>query len=196
MADRISELRLAAFKSFRDVALPLAPLTVLISEVKDGELATIPARQMSDGMLRITAIATALLVGGRGLAVNSAASGAQSLTLVIEELENGLHPTLAARVVELLRSSAAQQGYQVVLTTHSPALLNALDGNDHSGVVVIGRDRETGRSRATRLVDVPGYYAMMATGGLGDVVAAGRSLDPEYLLRMDTGNLHRLLGIA
>lgn len=28
MADRISELRLTAFKSFRDVAVPLAPLTV------------------------------------------------------------------------------------------------------------------------------------------------------------------------
>lgn len=167
-----------------------------LSEIKDGELATIPARQMSDGMLRMMAIATALLAGGRGLAVDSAASGAQSLTLVIEELENGLHPTQAARVVELLKSSAAQQGYQVVLTTHSPALLNALDGNDHSGVVVIGRDRGTGRSRATRLVDVPGYYAMMATGGLGDVVAAGRSLDPEDLSRMDTGDLHRLLGIA
>lgn len=167
-----------------------------LSEIKDGELATIPARQMSDGMLRMTAIATALLAGGRGLAIDSAASGAKPLTLVIEELENGLHPTLAARVVELLKSSAAQQGYQVVLTTHSPALLNALDGDDHSGVVVIGRDRATGRSRATRLVDLPGYYAVMASGGLGDAVAAGRSLDPEHLSRIDTGELHRLLGIA
>lgn len=167
-----------------------------LSEIKDGKLATVPARQMSDGMLRMTAIATALLAGGRGLAIDSAASGARPLTLVIEELENGLHPNLAGRVVELLKSSAAQQGYQVVLTTHSPALLNALDGNDHSGVVVIGRDRETGRSRATRLVDLPGYYAVMASGGLGDAVAAGRSLDPEYPSRIDTGDLHRLLGIA
>ena len=167
-----------------------------LSEIKNGESVTVPARQMSDGMLRMMAIATALLAGGRGLAVDSAASGASPLTLVIEELENGLHPTQATRVVELLKSSAAQQGYQVVLTTHSPALLNALDGDDHSGVVVIGRDRETGRSRATRLVDLPGYYTMMASGGLGDAVAAGRSLDPENLSRVDTGDLHRLLGIA
>ncbi|MGH3839548.1 MAG: hypothetical protein ACRDSF_28180, partial [Pseudonocardiaceae bacterium] len=65
-----------------------------------------------------------------------------------------------------------------------------------SGVVVIGRDRETGRSRATRLVDLPGYYAVLASGGLGDAVAAGRSLDPEHLSRIDTGELDRLLGIA
>ncbi len=167
-----------------------------LSEIKDGKPTTISARQMSDGMLRMMAIATALLAGGRGLAIDSAASGSNPLTLVIEELENGLHPALAARVVELLKSSAQQQGYQVVLTTHSPALLNALNGNDHSGVVVIGRDRETGRSRAIRLVDLPGYYAMMASGGLGDAVAAGRSLEPEHLSRIDTGDLDRLLGIA
>lgn len=167
-----------------------------LSEINDGELTTVPARQMSDGMLRMTAITTALLAGGHGLAIDSAASDAKPLTLVIEELENGLHPTQAARVVELLKSSAAQQGYQVVLTTHSPALLNTLDGDDHSGVIVIGRDRRTGRSRATRLVDLPGYYAMMASGGLGDAVAAGRSLDPEHLSRMDSGELDSLLGIA
>ncbi len=167
-----------------------------LSEIKDGELETIPARQMSDGMLRMMAIATALLAGRRGLAIDSAASRSNHLTLVIEELENGLHPMLAARVVELLKSSAQQQGFQVVLTTHSPALLNALNGNDHSGVVVIGRDRETGRSRAIRLVDLPGYYAAMAAGGLGDAVAAGRSLEPAQLSRIDTGDLHRLLGIT
>ncbi len=167
-----------------------------LSEITDGELAAVPARQMSDGMLRMTAIATALLAGGRGLALDSAASGSRPLTLVIEELENGLHPTQAARVLTLLKWSAAQQDYQVVLTTHSPALLNALDGNDHPGVVVIGRDRETGRSRATRLVDLPGYYAMMASGGLGDAVAAGHSFDPVRSSRMDTDELDRLLGIA
>lgn len=167
-----------------------------LSEVKDGEPVTVPARQLSDGMLRMTAIATALLAGRRGLALDGTAADSRPLTLVIEELENGLHPTQAARVLELLKSSAAQQDYQVVLTTHSPALLNALDGNDHPGVVVIGRDRMSGRSRATRLVDLPGYYAMMASGGLGDAVAAGHSLDPDHSSRIDTGELDRLLGIA
>lgn len=167
-----------------------------LSEVKDGELVTVPARQMSDGMLRMTAITTALLAGRRGLALDSAALDSRPLTLVVEELENGLHPTQAARVLELLKSSAAQQDYQVLLTTHSPALLNALDGNDHPGVVVIGRDPATGRSRATRLVDLPGYYAMMASGGLGDAVASGHSLEPAHSSRIDTGELDRLLGIA
>ncbi|MGH3942261.1 MAG: AAA family ATPase [Pseudonocardiaceae bacterium] len=167
-----------------------------LSEVNDGALTTVSARQMSDGMLRMTAIATALLTGSQGLAIDSAAADSQPLTLVLEELENGLHPTQAARVLNLLKASAAQQSYQVVLTTHSPALLNALNGNDHPEVVLIRRDQNTGRSRATRLVDLPNYYAMMASGGLGDAVAAGRLLDPDRPSRIDSLELDKLLGIA
>lgn len=133
-----------------------------LSEVRDGSATTVPARQMSDGMLRMTAIATALLSGGRNVAIDGASKGPVPLILVIEELENGLHPAQASRVLGLVKSATAQQDCQIVLTTHSPALLNALDGDDHPGVVVLGRDPEAGYSRATRLVDLPGYYAMMA----------------------------------
>ena len=167
-----------------------------LSEINHGELMTVSARQISDGMLRMTAIATALLAGSRGLAIDSAASGSHPLMLVLEELENGLHPTQAARVLDLLKSSARHQDYQVVFTTHSPALLNALDGDDHPGIVVIGRERTTGYSRATRLVDLPGYYALMASGGLGDAVAAGRSFDPNHPSQVDRHELDRFLGIV
>lgn len=166
-----------------------------LRERKDGREVTVPARQMSDGMLRMLAVATALLAGGPGVAIEGTASVAPALTLVLEELENGLHPSQAARVLDLVKSSAAEQAFQVVLTTHSPALLNALDGDDHPGVLVIGRDRD-GRTRATRLVDLPGYLAMMASGGLGDLVTAGRLPEPGVRAHGDTYQLDRLLGIA
>lgn len=38
----------------------------------------VPARQMSDGMLRMLAIATALLTGGGGLAIGAASSDAEA----------------------------------------------------------------------------------------------------------------------
>lgn len=167
-----------------------------LSEVTDGRAVTVPARQMSDGMLRMIAIVTALLAGGGGVAIEGTASAAPALTLVLEELENGLHPTQASRVLELVKSSAAEQGFQVLLTTHSPALLNALDGDDHPGVLVIGRDRESGGTRATRLVDLPGYLAMMASGRLGDLVTAGRLPEPDDEARVTTLELDRLLGIG
>ncbi len=166
-----------------------------LRERKDGREVTVPARQMSDGMLRMIAVATALLAGGPGVAIEGSASTAPALTLVLEELENGLHPSQASRVLDLVKSSAAGQNFQVVLTTHSPALLNALSGDDHPGVLVIGRERD-GRTRANRLVDLPGYLAMMASGGLGDLVTAGRLPEPGNREQADTAELDRLLGIA
>ena len=159
---------------------------------------TVPARQMSDGMLRMLAIATALLTGGGGLAISTGSAGQSSaLMLVIEELENGLHPSQAAQLLELVSSASREPGFQVMLTTHSPALLNALPGDSHAGVIVIERERTSGRSSATRLVDLPGYARMMASGRLGDSVAAGRleqATGTQGVLTPD--ELDRMLGIA
>lgn len=166
-----------------------------IDEVDEGRTVTVPARQMSDGMLRMIAIITALLAGGSGVAIEGTASRAPALTLVLEELENGLHPTQAATVMSLVKSARAEQGFQVMLTTHSPALLNALDGDDHLGVLVVARDRANGRSTITPLVALPGYLAMMASGRLGDLVAAGRLAGRSEAI-VDSAELDRLLGIA
>lgn len=165
-----------------------------LRERNDGRELTVPARQMSDGMLRMIAVATALLAGGPGVAIEGSASVAPALTLVLEELENGLHPSQAARVLSLVKSAAAEQDFQVVLTTHSPALLNALGGDDHPGVLVIGREPD-GRTRATRLVDLPGYLAMMAAGRLGDLVTVGGLPAPGGRDQVDTSQLDRLLGM-
>lgn len=159
---------------------------------------TVPARQMSDGMLRMLAIATALITGGGGLAIDTgpAARGA-ALMLVIEELENGLHPSQAAQLLRLIKSASSNQGFQVLLTTPSPALLNALSGDDHPGVVVIERERTSGRSTATRPVDLPGYLRLMAGSRLGDAVAGGRLVEAaEAPPRLSESDLDRMLGIA
>lgn len=115
--------------------------------------------------------------------------------LVVEELENGLHPSQAARVLNLVKESSAERGFQVVVTTHSPALLNALSGDDHQGVLLIDRDRRSGLSRARRLVDVPGYLGVMASRRLGDAIS-----EAELTARLDEepgyGDVNRLLGIG
>ncbi len=166
-----------------------------VDELDDGRTVTVPARQMSDGMLRMIAVITALLAGGSGVAIEGTASIPPALTLVLEELENGLHPTQAATVMALVKSARAEQGFQVLLTTHSPALLNALDGDDHLGVLVVARDRDNSRSTITPLVELPGYLAMMASGRLGDLAAAGL-LAGRNEATVGTAELDRLLGIA
>ncbi len=68
----------------------------------------VPAAQAGDGLLRLTALLCALLSSDTVLAVN--------------EIENGLHPEMIGQLVQELRSS----GKQIVFTTHSPVVVNAL----------------------------------------------------------------------
>lgn len=175
---------------------PYGEVMVALKERKGRSTVTVPARQMSDGMLRMLAIATAMLTGGGGLDVDrSALATSPGLTLVVEELENGLHPSQAAQVLALVKQASAELGFQVVITTHSPALLDALDGDDHVGVILVDRDRSTSLSRARRLVDVPGYLGVMASQRLGDAVTNERFVragDPSKSFE----DLNRLLGIA
>jgi predicted ATPase len=149
---------------------------IALKERRGRRSSTIPARQMSDGMLRMLAIATALLSGGRGLALDKPTSSADQppLCLVLEELENGLHPSQAARVLELVKSTSRDRHFQVVMTTHSPALLNALSGDDHTGVLVTERAGPSGSSVVHRLDQLPGYLRLMAQSRLGDAVTQGQ----------------------
>jgi predicted ATPase len=146
-------------------------------------------------MLRFLAIATSLLTGGGGLDLgpSSTERDEQSLMLVIEELENGLHPSQASEVLELVRQAGAENNTQVLITTHSPALLSALAAEDHEGVVVCWRERESGTSQLSRLTELDGYPAAMAAGSLGDVVTQGRLDDRR---QRDYTEFNRLLGIG
>ena len=158
---------------------------------------TTPAREMSDGLLRFVAIATALLTSNQGLDIDPGPSegGPHSgVLLLIEELENGLHPSQAGRVLELIKEVSADLATQVMLTTHSPALLNAMTGDLNRSVIVCYRDAATGASRLTRLPDLAGYAEAMASGRLGDVVSRGRMVQPE-LFDLEYDEFNRLLGI-
>lgn len=163
-----------------------------------------PAREMSDGLLRFTAVATALLSPQHGLDVDTALSARHEIPagnvieggvlIVIEELENGLHPSQARRVLDLVRSSADGAETSVVLTTHSPALLDAAEGVLNDSVVVCLRDTATGYSTLTPLTRLPSYAKALAEGTLGGAVTAGKLVndavdDGDYL------EFERLLGL-
>jgi len=170
-------------------------MLALREEAEDHQLTS--AREMSDGLLRFMAIATALLTADRGLDVDGIASAealSGAVLLVVEEIENGLHPSQAARILSLIRETSHREGVQVALTTHSPALLNALPGELNHNVLVCYRDPETGFSKLTRLTELPGYAEAMSSGRLGDVVAADRLVRPEETSG-DFSEFNRLLGI-
>ncbi len=142
-----------------------------------GKKRSVAARVMSDGSLRFLAILVALLQApAADTAPDSFGSGegVGQTTLVIEELENGLHASQAHLLIDLVREQVKRRRVRALATAHSPALLDALSGEEHRSVVICQRDRE-GRSTPHRLVDLPNYVDIVAAGGLG------RSAERDWL---------------
>jgi predicted ATPase len=126
-----------------------------------GEPPTIDARGMSDGTLRFLAILTALLTRPKG-----------SL-LVIEEVDNGLHPSRASLLVDMLRVEGERRGVDVLVTTHNPALLDAMGTEMLPFIVVAHRDPNMGYSLLTLLEDIDQLPKLLAQGPIGRLSSQG-----------------------
>jgi predicted ATPase len=122
----------------------------------------VDARGMSDGTLRYLAIVTALLTREPG-----------SL-LVIEEVDNGLHPSRAHLLVEMLKTLGKERTIDVLVTTHNPALLDAAGVGMIPFIVIAHRDDATGFSRLTQLEDIDQLPKLIASGSLGTLSSKGR----------------------
>lgn len=119
------------------------------------------ASLLSDGTLRVLAIAAAMLSAPEGSLV------------VIEEIDNGVHPSRAKHLLQQIQSVAARRNLRVLLSTHNPALLDALPDAAVPDVVFCYRDIEYGASRLVRLADVPAYPELIAQGTLGQLMTSG-----------------------
>ena len=149
----------------------LGDVMVAIQERIGSTVQPMPARLMSDGTLKFLAIAAALL--DRSLSVGGADdSVAGGRLLVVEEIDNGLHPSQATLLLNRLKASA-RTGVGTLATTHSPAILDALDGKDHKSVLVCSRGSD-GWSKATRLTDFPDYFEVVGRGPLGTAAVRDR----------------------
>lgn len=119
-------------------------------------LTTIPCAHASDGAMLLTAY----------LAL---AYSEQPGMLLIEEPENGLHPSRLQAVVEMLRKlSTGEVGprpRQVILTTHSPLLLNYTRPDE---VRIVRRDPEEG-TKVTPLTAVPDISKLLEEFGVGEL---------------------------
>ncbi|MDM3854641.1 MAG: AAA family ATPase [Aphanizomenon gracile PMC649.10] len=130
-------------------------------EWKPGEITEIDARSMSDGTLRFLAILTALLTRPEGSQI------------VIEEIDNGLHPSHAALLVKILKEIGTKRNIDILLTTHNPALLDAFGPEIVPFVVVAHRDSETGESKLTLLEDIDNFSKLFASYSLGQMTTKG-----------------------
>ena len=93
-----------------------------------------PASNMSDGTLRAFGVLLALFQG--------AGNGDSKRRLVgIEEPEAALHPAAAGVLVDALREAAGHA--QILVTSHSPDLLDNDEFSDDSILAVVAEHGET-----------------------------------------------------
>ncbi|MCB9567471.1 MAG: AAA family ATPase [Myxococcales bacterium] len=117
---------------------------------------TIPCENTSDGALLVTAYLA--------LAYSDAPQ-----TLLIEEPENGLHPSLLRLVFDTLRKiSTGEYGLgprQVIIATQSPLLLNYATKEE---VRIVRRDPETGTA-ITPLAEIPEIDKLLEEFAIGEL---------------------------
>ena len=117
----------------------------------------VDARGMSDGTLRFTAIVVALLT-----------AKPHSL-LLIEEVDNGLHPSRAKELVDMLKQLSRQREVDVLCTTHNPVLLDELGNKMVPFISYVTRD-EMGNSHVNLLEDKENLAKLMASGSIGRMI--------------------------
>lgn len=140
---------------------PPRDVMLRLFETFGGHEQPVEAALLSDGTLRVLAIAAALLSAPEGSMV------------VIEEIDNGVHPSRAGSLLERIQSVAHERRLQVLLTTHNPALMDALPDAALPNTVFCWRDPESGASRLERLGDRERSASLLAQGPLGRLVTQG-----------------------
>lgn len=101
---------------------------------------TLPANAVSDGVMLSLVF----------LSLNYAPDPPK--ILLIEEPENGVHHASLKEIVSTLKDLSDKKDVQVILTTHSPYLLDLVEPED---VRVFQKDEKTGAVNAVRLSDYP-----------------------------------------
>lgn len=110
---RINDDVRSLFPTIRYVQVVARSASELVVEAELTDGTRVPAAQVSEGLLYYLAFASIPYL-------------APSSILLVEEPENGLHPSRIATVIKMLREFGNKSGTQVILATHSPLVVNEL----------------------------------------------------------------------
>jgi predicted ATPase len=123
--------------------------------------ARIPARSLSDGTLRLMALL---------LALRTAPSGSM---LLIDGMEWGLHPARAHLLVEAMAAATETRDIQVIATTHSSQVLQALPPEALRQAILVARAPDGRGSHLCPLGALPGFDAVVERRGVAALHASG-----------------------
>lgn len=124
----------------------------------DGQKDIIDARSMSDGTLRFIAIVMALL------------TGKPNSLLVIEEIDNGVHPSRAGELVKALCELGRERHIDVLCTTHNPVLIDSLGVDMLPFISYVSRSADDGASKVEPVEDVRNITKLMSSNTVGELM--------------------------
>lgn len=124
----------------------------------DGQREVMDARSMSDGTLRFVAIVTALL------------TGKPNSLLVIEEIDNGLHPSRAGELVRVLKKLGSERHIDLLCTTHNPVLIDTLGVEMIPFISFVSRSKTDGTSIIEPVEDCHNLMKLMANYSVGELM--------------------------
>ena len=165
LLDNLKQLPEEPFIDFEFITT-VANDVLLALKREDG--AIIDARLLSDGTLRALAILTAL------------ETIPEHSRMVIEELDNGVHPSRVKLLVDTIWECSHRRNLNVLVTTHNPATLNGLTPEQLDCVVVCHYDPIEKADKLTALPDIPYSDVLLQKGSLGDLVT--RNVLESYLM--------------
>lgn len=125
-----------------------------------GDSDAVAAPLLSDGTLRVLAIAAALL------------GAPENALVVIEEIDNGIHPSRAKYLVDQIYSIAKERHIQLLVTTHNPALMNAVPLEELGSVLCCYRDDQDGSSKIVRLGNLSRFSELATRDSLGNLATS------------------------
>ena len=163
----LEKIRQLPDEPYRKFDFTLTELKDVIFGFQESSGYKVDARVLSDGTLRTLAILTAF---------ETVAAGSR---IVIEEFDNGLHPSRVKVLAEAIAEVAQNRHLQVLVTTHNPATMNFLTREQLEGVVLCTWDDENRSASLVRLYELPRYDEFLERGRLGDLVT--RRVVEQYL---------------
>jgi len=134
------------------------PTNHVLFALKREDGSFIDASLLSDGTLRALAILVAL---------ETVPAGSR---IIIEELDNGIHPSRAKLLVDTIWECSRRRKLNVLATTHNPATLNGLTAEQLDCVEVCHYDSAEQADKITPLSKLPFSDVLLQKGQLGDLM--------------------------
>ena len=163
----LEKIRQLPDEPYQKLGFTLTELKDVIFGFQESSGYKVDARVLSDGTLRTLAILTAFETVSEGSRI------------VVEEFDNGLHPSRVGVLTEAIAEVAKNRHLQVLVTTHNPATMNFLTREQLEGVVLCTWDDKNESVSLVRLDELPRYDEFLERGRLGDLVT--RRVVDQYL---------------